>query len=439
MGDAMKRFIEQKLIAWKQADSRKPLIVRGARQVGKTFSILQFGKNYFQGKVHVIDLEKRLDIHPVFEKNLDVKRIIAELELILDTAITPGEDLLFFDEIQSCPRALMALRYFYEDLPELHVIAAGSLLEFALKEISFPVGRIQFLEMYPLTFSEFLLALGKERLLKALSESDKNISETAHQLLLQNIKDYFLVGGMPEAVRVFSETQNYRRVFEIQEQLVETFRQDFAKYAPFTDKRCLNAVLLNSARMVGQRAKYNRLAEGFSNPTIKKAFDLLRMARIVHKVPAASPAGLPLGASANERKFKIVFLDIGLMQFLNGVKIYREFGKEDLLSIYNGALAEQFVGQELIACKKGALYFWAREAKSSTAEVDYLTVARGDICPIEVKSGKAGRLKSLHLLLQEYPNVPKGYVVSSQPPAELPEQKLKFIPLYEVEKYFGED
>ena len=435
----MKRFVEQKLIAWKQSKYRKPLIVRGARQVGKTFSVLQFGKTHFQGKVHVIDLEKRLDIHTIFEKNLDVKRIIAELELILDTSITPGQDLLFFDEIQSCPRALMALRYFYEDLPELHVIAAGSLLEFALKDISLPVGRIQFLEMFPLTFSEFLLAMGRERLFEVLSHSEANISETVHQLILQNLKDYFLVGGMPEAVHLFSETKNYRLVFEIQEQLIETFRQDFAKYAPFTDKRCLNAVLLNAARMVGQRAKYNRLAEGFSNPTIKKAFDLLRMARIVHKVPAASPAGLPLGASANERKFKIVFLDIGLMQFLNGIQIYQEFSKGDLLSIYNGVLAEQFVGQELIACKKGELYFWAREAKSSTAEVDYLTVAHGHICPIEVKSGKAGRLKSLHLLLKEFPDVPMGYVLSSQPTAELPEQKLKFIPLYQVENYFCED
>ena len=435
----MKRFIEQDLILWQQSEFRKPLIVRGARQVGKTFSIIEFGKNHFKGQVHLVDLEKRIDIHPIFEKNLDVKRIVAELELFLYTTITPGQNLLFLDEIQSCPRALMALRYFYEDLPELHVIAAGSLLEFAMKDISFPVGRIQFLEMFPLTFSEFLLATGKERLLNVLSRSESDISETAHQLLLESVRDYFLVGGMPEAVRVFSETKNYRQVFEIQEQLIETYREDFAKYAPFTDKRRLNAVLLNSARMVGQRAKYSRLADGFSNPTIKKAFDLLRMAGILYKIHAASPSGLPLGASANERKFKIVFLDIGLMQFLNGIKIHEEIMKDDLLSVYNGALAKQFVGQELLACKKGRLYFWARDAKSSTAEVDYLTVAKGEICPIEVKSGSAGRLKSLHLLLKEFPNVPTGYVVSSQPLGELPEQKLKFIPLYSVEKHFCRD
>ncbi|RLD12866.1 nuclease [candidate division KSB1 bacterium] len=432
----MKRFIDKKLLNWKTSELRKPLILRGARQVGKTYSVLQFGKNHFSGNVHVIDFEKNLDVCPIFENNLNITRILAELELFLNASITPGEDLLFFDEIQNCPRALMALRYFYEDLPELHVIAAGSLLEFALKAVSFPVGRVQFMEMYPLTFNEFLWATGKEKLVKLLTEPEPTLSETAHRLLLQNVKKYFLVGGMPEAVRVYSETQNYKRVFEIQEQLIDTFRQDFSKYAPFADKRCLNAVLLNTARSVGQRIKYNRLAEGFTSPTIKRAFDLLQMARIVYKIPAASPAGLPLGASANERKFKASFLDIGLMQFISGIKIHEEFNKEDLLAIYNGALAEQFVAQQLIACNKGELYFWAREAKSSSAEVDFLTVSNGQICPIEVKSGKAGRLKSLHLLLKEFPNVPMGYVCSSQPFAELPEQRLKFIPLYAVESFF---
>lgn len=432
----MKRFIDKKLLNWKTSELRKPLILRGARQVGKTYSVLQFGKNHFSGNVHVIDFEKNLDVCPIFENNLNITRILAELELFLNASITPGEDLLFFDEIQNCPRALMALRYFYEDLPELHVIAAGSLLEFALKAVSFPVGRVQFMEMYPLTFNEFLWATGKEKLVKLLTEPEPTLSETAHRLLLQNVKEYFLVGGMPEAVRVYSETQNYKRVFEIQEQLIDTFRQDFSKYAPFADKRCLNAVLLNTARSVGQRIKYNRLAEGFTSPTIKRAFDLLQMARIVYKIPAASPAGLPLGASANERKFKASFLDIGLMQFISGIKIHEEFNKEDLLAIYNGALAEQFVAQQLIACNKGELYFWAREAKSSSAEVDFLTVSNGQICPIEVKSGKAGRLKSLHLLLKEFPNVPMGYVCSSQPFAELPEQRLKFIPLYAVESFF---
>ncbi len=436
----MERFIEKKLIAWQQSKFRKPLIIRGARQVGKTFSVLQFGKTHFPGNIHVIDFEKSLDVHTIFEKNLDVTRILAELELYLNASITPGEDLLFFDEIQSCPRALTALRYFYEELPQLHIIAAGSLLEFAFKdEMSFPVGRVQFLEMYPLTFKEFLLATGKEKLAKLLTNAQFTFSDTAHRLLLQAVKEYFLIGGMPEAVRLYAETKNYKQVFEIHEQLIETFREDFSKYAPFTDKRCLNAVLLNSARFVGQRIKYNRLADGFSTPTIKKAFDLLRLARIVYKIPAASPAGLPLGATAKERKFKAAFLDIGLMQFLNGIKIHQEFNREDLLAIYNGALAEQFVAQQLIACNKGELYFWAREAKSSTAEVDFLTECNGQICPIEVKSGKAGRLKSLHLLLQEYPNIQTGYVCSSQPFAELPAQKLKFIPLYAIESIFCRD
>ena len=159
----MDRFISQKLLEWKNQLNRKPLILRGARQVGKTWSVLDFGKNYFDGQTHLIDLEKRPDLFGIFDKNLDVKRIIAELELFLNIRIEPGRDLLFFDEVQSCPRVLMALRYFYEDMSDLHVIAAGSLLEFAMKDIVFPVGRVQFMNMFPMTFAEFLIAMGKGR------------------------------------------------------------------------------------------------------------------------------------------------------------------------------------------------------------------------------------------------------------------------------------
>ncbi len=430
----MYRFIEEQLVQWQTQSNRKPLILRGLRQVGKTYSVLDFGKKYFSGKVHLIDFEKRPDLHPIFETNLDVQRIVSELELVLNIRIEPGSDLLFFDEIQNCPRALSALRYFYEDMPELHVIAAGSLLDFSLKIISFPVGRVQFMEMYPLSFEEFLLAMGKDIAVDFLKSDNENISPTFHSSLLDDVRKYFFVGGMPECVKIFAEKGKYQPVFDIQTHLIETFREDFSKYSPHADKRCLNSVLVNSARSVGKQIIYSHLTEGFSNPTIKNAFDLLTKARLLYRIPSASPAGIPLAASASKKKFKALFADIGLMQNLCGIRTGEELFKSDLLAIYNGALAEQFVGQELLAHSHNPLYYWAREAKSSTAEVDYLFEKNGKILPIEVKSGSGGRLKSLHLLLKTFSHIDSGYVCSSASFATLPEQKLKFIPLYAVNR-----
>ncbi|MBI3923784.1 MAG: AAA family ATPase, partial [Armatimonadetes bacterium] len=196
----MKRFITDKLITWKKQTRRKPLVLRGARQVGKTWSVKEFGEEQFGGNVHVVDLEQRPDWHRVFEGNLVASRLLSELEILLNRRIVPGQDLLFLDEVQSCPRALMALRYFYEERPELHVIAAGSLLEFAMRDISFPVGRVQFLEMHPMCFAEFLLATGKELAVDIVLSSPCNQPESVHIMLLRELRHYLFVGGMPECV-----------------------------------------------------------------------------------------------------------------------------------------------------------------------------------------------------------------------------------------------
>ena len=425
----MERFITKDLISWKDNPNRKPLILRGVRQVGKTWSVEDFGVKYFTGRIHIVDLEKHPEWHAIFDKNLDVNRIVSELEIFLNIHIEPGKDLLFFDEIQSCPRAIMALRYFYEDMPELHVIAAGSLLEFALKDISFPVGRVQFLNMFPLSFAEFLTAIGKDKLAEIIIDYPKQLSDFVHQILMDELKNFFFIGGMPECVKSYSSNARFKAVFEIQTQLIDTFRQDFSKYAPYADKRCLNAVLTNTAKSTGQQTKYTKLAEGFSSPTNKKAFDLLTLARLVHKIPAASPAGLPLGASASARKFKTIMVDIGLMHHLCGLNISDEFAKKNLLTIYQGAMAEQFVGQEFLAAGN-ELFYWSRDAKSSSAEVDFLFSKKGNIYPVEVKSGASGKLKSMHLLLQNFSEIQNGYVLSGVPFSELVEQKLIFIPLY---------
>jgi predicted AAA+ superfamily ATPase len=426
----MDRFIIKKLIAWKTQPHRKPLIFRGARQVGKTWAVLDFAKKHFEGKVHVIDLEKHPEWHRIFEVNLDARRIVADLEIVLATSIQPGRDLLFIDEIQNCPRALMALRYFYEEYAELHVIAAGSLLEFAMKEISFPVGRVQFLNLFPMSFPEFLIATGKDKAADLILSPPKKQAEYIHEMLLAELKKYFFVGGMPECVRVFAETGKIRDALSIQVDLIRTFREDFSKYTPQVDKQCLNAVLSATAQRVGKQIIYSHLADGFTNPTLKRAFGLLNMAQLIHRVPNADPAGLPLGASASEKKLKAIMVDIGLMHSLSGLPVDVEYQKSDLLAIYQGAMAEQFVGQELLAAGQPELYYWSRDAKSSTAEVDFLINKQGRIFPIEVKSGPSGRLKSLHLLLSNYTNISSGYVLSTQNYVELPEQKLTFLPLY---------
>lgn len=426
----MKRLMTQKLIEWKDKKNRKPLMLRGARQVGKTWSVMDFGNQHFEGSAHLVDLEKHPDWHGLFDRNLDVSRILSELEVLLNTSIVPGRDLLFFDEVQSCPRAITALRYFYEEMPQLHVIAAGSLLEFTMRDISFPVGRIEMIQMNPMGFIEFLWAINKSKAAEVLLEPPGKLPGTIHDMLLDECRCYLFIGGMPECVKRYSETGRMQDVFEVQSNLINTFRQDFAKYAPLADKRCLNAVLTAAAQNVGSQIKYTRMADGFSNPTIKKAFELLQLARLIHKVSSVNPPVIPFGASASERRFKALLVDIGLMQHLCNLPVHIEFKKRNLLSIYEGAMAEQFVGQEFLVAGQTELYYWAREAKSSTAEVDYLLNREGQTIPVEVKSGPSGKLKSLHMFLDQYRESHPGTILSCAPYAELPEQKLIFLPIY---------
>ena len=425
----MKRFIDGQLEQWKESPRRKPLILRGLRQVGKTWSVKAFGKNCFD-EIAVIDLERNPAWRTVFEGDLNARRICADLEIITSQKIQPGKTLLFIDEIQSSPRAITALRYFYEEMPDLHVIAAGSLLEFALKDISVPVGRIQFLQMYPLCFAEYLEAIGNREAASVVLSTPGPVSQTVHEYLIGELRKYFFVGGMPESVQTYVNTGSLRESFEVHKELIETYRMDFAKYAPHADKLCLNSVFTTLSQSVGRQIKYARLAEGYSNPTLKKAFELLCLAGVVRKIASVNPAGLPLGASASPGIFKVIMADIGLMQSLSGMSVDMEYAKSDLLQVYRGAMAEQFVGQEILVSQRGELYYWDRQAKSSMAEVDFLAVVDGMIHPVEVKSGASGSLKSLHLYLDSYGSSGKGMVFSMRPFAELPDLNMTFMPLY---------
>ncbi len=429
----MIRIISEKLNEWKNNLYRKPLILRGARQVGKTYVIKEFGKNNYRN-FHLIDLERNPELEIVFSKNKDPKRIISELELFLNKQINIKTDLLFIDEIQNVPEALVALRYFYEELPELNLITAGSLLEFALKDISFPVGRVETISMHPMNFEEFLMAQNKNILLKQLNSAIKSQSDNFHNLILEELKKYFLIGGMPEAVKVFKETESFIPVNRVHTVLLETYRQDFSKYAGRSNRRCLDEVLISSAKNVGKQTKYVNMAKDFSIPTIKNAYNLLLNAKVINKVESCNPSGLPLGSDVSAKIFKTIFLDIGLMNKVCELSLNIENLENDLLSLYKGALAEQFVGQEMLSAGFKQLFYWNRNAKNSTAEVDYLYSKENSIVPIEVKSGPSGKLKSMHMILKNYTNIKEGIVFSTAKYADLPDQKLKFIPIYYVNR-----
>ncbi len=426
----MKRIVEKQILSWKDSPRRKPLIIRGARQVGKTWLVENSLAGQFEGLVK-IDLEKRRDLHIHFEGDLDPKTILNYLELAAGRII-PGKTLLFLDEIQACPRAIMSLRYFYEEMPELHVVAAGSLLEFAFGEISFPVGRVQYLHMHPMTFYEYLLAVGKDVMAMQALNSPAGVDKSIQRMILSELRNYFFIGGMPESVKVWRDSRSMLETFQVQSEILGSYRDDFSKYLPRIDPNCLDSVFLNVAKSIGEQIKYVRLNDGHSGQTNRKAFELLAKARVVQKVPACDPSGLPLGATANHKKFKAFLLDIGLMQRLCQIPIELELQHENLLAMYRGKLAEQFTAQELLAWHSSELFYWAREARSSNAEVDFLVVSKGQIFPVEVKSGSGGSLRSLHMMLQKYPNCPKGLVLYSGEYKDLPEQKIVFFPLYSV-------
>ena len=235
---------------------------------------------------------------------------------------------------------------------------------------------------------------------------------------------------MPECVTAYHETGSILEAFKVQAEILNSYRDDFAKYTPRVDRTCLESVLLNVARQAGEQIKYTRLDSHHTGPTNSRAFEVLCKARVIHKIAACDPSGLPLGATASGKRFKAMLVDIGLLQSLCQVPADLELRQDDLLAIYRGKLAEQFVAQELIACHSSELFYWSREARSSNAEVDFLVVRNGRIVPVEVKSGPSGSLRSLHLMLATYANCPEGLVLYSGPYAHLPAQRLTFLPLY---------
>ena len=402
----MRRDIEKELILWKAQKERYPLIIRGARQVGKTYLVETFGRTHFQNNV-VVNLEFQPQLKDCF-KSLDPSEIINKLQLLLSVQIKEDNTLLFLDEIQECPQAIMALRYFKEKMPKLSVIAAGSLLEFALRSPDFkmPVGRVLFLYLEPLSFSEYLDATGNQNLRRFLSDVKltDSIDDVIHKKLLELLRIYIIVGGMPAVLNEYLSSKDLMNCQRIQTALLQTYRSDFGKYAKISQHKYLQKVFDTAPRMVGQRIKYSNIDPDTRSRDLKNALNLLTLAGIVRPIYLTKASGLPLGAQINEQRFKINFLDVGLMQNSCGLQ-GRLSIEEDFMQINAGSVAEQFVGQELTAYsdrhQQVGLYFWAREKRGSMAEVDYVINIGSDIFPVEVKSGKEGRLKSLRMFIEE--------------------------------------
>ena len=431
----MYRNITNKFIKWKKSKFRKPLIVRGARQVGKTYSIKDFGKNNFNNLL-VFDFEKEKSLHKIFERDLNVKKIIMELEIHAGKRISMENTLIFFDEIQSCPRALLSLRYFFEDMNEIYIIAAGSLLEFAMGDLSFPVGRVEFEWMRPMSFTEFLLARKKDLYLEYFPtlETQNKLTETLHEKIMEELRLYLIVGGMPEAVKRFVNTHSLREAADVHRSLSQAYFQSFLKYLKRVDIESLEYILFQIPKQVGNQIKYTKIDPEQRIQKTKASLQILERALIINRVNSTFAQGLPLGANVSSRIFKAIFLDIGFMQHLCGINPNLILQEKDLLNIYKGRLAEQFVGQELLVNNKGSendkLYYWSRQKKSSSAEVDYLIVRNGKIYPIEVKSGPAGKLKSMHLIMKENNACEKGIVLSSTFYKKNEFDNLIFLPLY---------
>ena len=383
---------------WGRRPTRKPLVVRGARQVGKTHLVEHWGRSAFSSIV-TIDLERERDLHRVFEQP-DPARLVQEISVLKNARIVPGETLLFLDEIQACPRALAALRYFHELLPALHVVAAGSLLDFALRDFAhpMPVGRVEYLFLHPLSFSEFVRATEGPGLAGAIEAClpAVAIAPAIDARLKEALRHYLFVGGMPEAVQAHAAGAPLLDIQRIQSSITATMEDDFAKYGSRAQQDLLRVALRHVARNVGRKIKFANVSSERRAADVRAALNLLALGRVIHLVHHSAANGVPLGAEVDDKRFKAVFLDCGLVNRVCGLQL-SPVG--DLLTVNEGALAEQFVGQELRASglpfEDGPLYYWHREARNANAEVDYLVAAGGRVMPVEVKAAAGGALRSV--------------------------------------------
>ena len=430
----IQRNIDKTLSEWKESKNRKPLLLRGARQVGKTSAVKNLSRHfkYF--------IEINFDENPIFktlfESENSLSEICEQISILTNTPIITGETLLFLDEIQPSVAAISQLRYFYEKMPDLHLIAAGSLLQFALAELpSFGVGRVRSVFMYPLSFQEFLLASGEKLLHECIENASfkKPLADALHKKLLGLHKKFLILGGMPEVISAYVQGTSLLEVQNILNDLVISVQSDFSKYKSRVPASRLIEVYASIAQQTGSKYSYTYPNATLNNRQIKEAIDLLMMAGLVYSVTHSASTGITLAANLNPKKVKYLIYDSGIFQRILGLNISELLMQEDFTSINKGNIAELYVGLELIKSESPfenhMLFYWHREERNSQAEVDFVEQFGNKIVPIEVKSGKKGAMQSLFLFLEEK-KLPFGLRISTENFTEM--DRVKILPLYAV-------
>jgi predicted AAA+ superfamily ATPase len=427
------RKIDDDLFSWMREKDRKPLLLRGARQVGKSSAVRHLAKQF----EHFLEINFELnnEARDLFAKgDLSPFRLCQELAAIYQTPIIPGKTLLFFDEIQSSIPAISSLRFFYEEYSKLHVIAAGSLLEFAFQELpSFGVGRVRSMFMYPMNFFEFLNACNHHLLLQAIQKADcKNpLSESVHKKAVELLRKFLILGGMPEVVSAYVNGNDLLSCQRILDDLVISLRSDFSKYKKKVSTLQLSAVFDSVTAQMGKKFVYANISNDYNSRQLKEGMELLIMSGLVIPAVHSAANGIPLGAEIDNKKKKLLLLDTGIFQRIMGLPLSDLIISDDFSLINKGNIAELFAGLEILkssSCyEKKNLYYWHRESKSSNAEVDFVIQCRQSIIPVEVKSNTKGAMQSMNLFMKEKQS-PFGIRTSLENFGELP--GIKIVPLY---------
>lgn len=414
----MKRIIDHFLLKWKHDRRHKALILRGARQVGKTYAVRKLGETYPDF------VEINFELYPeatlIFEKNLDPNRILRELSLLVRKQIIPGQALLFLDEVQMVPQAIIALRYFYENLPELDVIAAGSLLDFAIEKVGIPVGRVQSLYMYPVSFMEYLAAMGESLVIDAIMHQalSDEMSPVIHDKILNLLGEYSALGGMPDVIAAWISTKNPLNSSTIHRTLLDTYRQDFGKYTKKLQVKYVELIFDQIPQQLGRKFKYSIVEGEYRKRELAPALDLLVTAGVAHKVFYSSGQGIPLGAQIDTQDYRVILLDLGLVQSALGLELSGWFLNPTHTLINTGSVVEALVGQELLVYRQPdiqhTLHYWHKESRTDQAEIDYLIQLQGSVIPVEVKAGLGRTLRSLTYFLDKHPKSTYGIRFSAQ-------------------------
>lgn len=433
--NVMKRNAIKELYEWKENNDRKPLVILGARQVGKTWLMKEFGKEAYK-KCAYVNFEDNDDLRGMFEHDFDIQRIIANLQWATD--VTIDEDtLIILDEIQEAPRGITALKYFQEKAPQYHVIAAGSLLGIAMhKNDSFPVGKVDFMHLYPLSFYEFLNAIGEKKMIDLLQAKDWTMLTMVRAKFEERLRQYYFVGGMPAAVLAFVNDGDLNKVRTIQKSIIEAYERDFSKHAPAIEVPRIRMVWHSIPSQLSKENRkfiYGMIKEGARAKDFELAIEWLKDAGLIYKVNRCKKAQLPLAAYEDFSAFKMFLSDIGLMGAMSNIPVQSLLNGNMLFSDFKGALTEQFVLQQMKTNQSLSIYYWS--ADNSRGEIDFLVQQEEKVIPIEVKAEENLQAKSLRMFVERNPGL-KGYRFSMSPYRE--QDWLVNYPLYSVLTILGQ-